>query len=155
MPHVIDPPATGLAAQCEPILRGLPDWFGIESALRDYVRDIDGLPTFIARVDGETAGFLTIRTHFPAAAEVHVMGVALEFHRRGIGRDLVTAAERHLAAAGVELLQVKTVGPSSADASYAATRHFYEAVGFLPLEVIPTLWDEHNPCLIMVKRIGV
>jgi hypothetical protein len=38
-----------LAYLCEPILRLLPQWFGSEEAIIHYVREIDRLPTFIAR----------------------------------------------------------------------------------------------------------
>jgi hypothetical protein len=34
-----------------------------------------------------------------------------------------------------------------------ATRLFYEAIGFLPIEVFPTLWDPWNPRLLMLKRL--
>ena len=33
------------------------------------------------------------------------------------------------------------------------TRLFYEAMGFRALEVFPTLWDEWNPCLVMVMKL--
>ncbi len=138
----------------ERILRRLPDWFGIEESLRMYVRDMHDLPTFVAEVEGDGRAFLTLRQHTPHAAEIHVMAVDPEYHRRGLGRALVARAERWLAARGVEYLQVKTVGPSRDCPHYARTRAFYEAVGFRPLEEIPTLWNEANPCLIMVKRIG-
>ena len=36
---------------------------------------------------------------------------------------------------------------------YGATVAFYRGVGFLPLEVFPALWDENNPCLILVKAL--
>jgi hypothetical protein len=52
----------------------------------------------------------------------------------------------------VEYLQVKTLGPSWPDPGYERTRRFYEARGFVPLEEIHGLW-EHNPCLILVKRL--
>lgn len=48
---------------------------------------------------------------------------------------------------------VKTVGASFEDEGYAATRAFYEARGFLPLEEISDL-DWHGPTLIMVKALG-
>jgi hypothetical protein len=48
---------------------------------------------------------------------------------------------------------VKTLGPSSDDSNYAKTRAFYSAMGFRPLEEFKQIWDEHNPCLVMVKRI--
>ena len=37
--------------------------------------------------------------------------------------------------------------------AYAQTRAFYLAMGFRPLEELRKLWDEANPCLIMVKRL--
>jgi len=36
---------------------------------------------------------------------------------------------------------------------YDQTVAFYESLGFKKLEVFPTLWDEWNPCLIMVMPI--
>jgi hypothetical protein len=54
---------------------------------------------------------------------------------------------------GVEYLQVKTLGPSRSDENYDKTRAFYLAMGFTPLEEIPQIWDENNPCLILIKRL--
>lgn len=78
------------------------------------------------------------------------MAVEPAVHRLGIGRALVQALEADLVADGVQLLQVKTLGPSRHDASYDQTRRFYAYIGFLPPEEIDGLWPE-NPCLIMVK----
>ena len=40
------------------------------------------------------------------------------------------------------------------DANYAATRAFYAAMGFRPLEEIGRIWGEDNPCQIMVKTVS-
>ena len=133
---------------CESILRALPDWFGIEDATAAYIRDVADLPTFAVEDDG----FLALKLHTPRAAEVYVMGVRPERHRRGVGTALLAAAEDFLRAAGVEYLQVKTLGPSRPDDGYERTRRFYEARGFVALEEIHDLW-EGNPCLLMVKRL--
>ena len=53
---------------------------------------------------------------------------------------------------GYEYLQVKTVEKGRYE-EYDRTVAFYESIGFRMLEVFPTLWDEHNPCMVMVKRI--
>ena len=37
---------------------------------------------------------------------------------------------------------------------YDRTIAFYEGMGFLRLEVFPTLWDERNTCLVLVKALG-
>ena len=46
---------------------------------------------------------------------------------------------------------MKTVAATSASREYAETRKFYEAKGFTPLEVFPTLWDPWNPALQLFK----
>jgi ribosomal protein S18 acetylase RimI-like enzyme len=143
------------------LLRLLPGWFGIESAITQYVAKAQQLPTYLARpgpassvrdVDRQAVGVLLAARHFPAAAEIYLMAVEPALHRRGIGRALVEALEADLIAGGVELLQVKTLGPSRPDASYNQTRRFYAGLGFLPLEEIDGLWPG-NPCLIMVKTL--
>jgi GNAT superfamily N-acetyltransferase len=153
MIHKIDGPFLGQAEVCEPILRSLPDWFGIESALVQYVSDIEKLPTFLARDSEGVLGFLTIKQHNPFSAEVHVMGVLPKSHHRGVGRALMHAAQDWLRQQDVEYLQVKTLGTSHPEVHYAGTRAFYLAMGFRPLEELSQIWDENNPCLIMVKRL--
>ena len=59
----------------------------------------------------------------------------------------------HLQGQGIEYLQVKTLSDTHPDAAYARTRAFYMAVGFRPLEEFKTLWNEENPCLLMVKSV--
>ena len=135
----------------EVVLRDLPDWFGIEEATRRYIEDAATLPTFAVEPD---SGFLCVKQHTPRAAEVYVMGVRREQHRRGIGRALVHEAERWCLGRGIRYLQVKTLGPSRPDPGYDATRSFYEAVGFVALEELHGLWDEENPTLILVKDVG-
>jgi len=91
--------------------------------------------------------------HFPESADIHCMGILPAYHRKGIGRQLVHAVENYLKLDGVKFLQVKTVSDGNQDESYAETRKFYLGVGFTPLEVFPTLWDEWNPALLLIKSI--
>jgi GNAT superfamily N-acetyltransferase len=143
----------GTADRCAPILRALPDWFGIEEATRQYIAEIDDRPTFIAEIAGTVVGFVTLTRHTPAAAEVHVMGVLPQHHHQGIGRALLQAAEAWLIAEGVAYLQVKTLSAAHPDPGYAATRAFYEGMGFRPLQEWPALWGTDNPCLQLVKAL--
>ncbi|MBK8906003.1 MAG: GNAT family N-acetyltransferase [Anaerolineaceae bacterium] len=150
----IQGPLLGQSHLCEPILRALPDWFGIEEATRQYVADTAVLPTFLATVNDQPVGFLTLKQHTPYAAEIHVMAVLLEWHRHGVGRTLLAASEAYLQAQNVEFLQVKTLSPQHPDVGYGRTRHFYLALGFRPLEEFPNLWGEANPCLQLIKYLG-
>jgi ribosomal protein S18 acetylase RimI-like enzyme len=146
-------PCPGLASVSEPILRALPEWFGDDASNIQYVKDIDAFPTLAAFIAQEAVGFLTIKEHNDYAAEIHVMGVCPAVQRQGIGRALVQAAESSLRQHGVEYLQVKTLSSSDPDEHYAATRAFYFAIGFRPLEDFDRLWSEANPCVQMVKHL--
>jgi coenzyme F420-0:L-glutamate ligase/coenzyme F420-1:gamma-L-glutamate ligase len=135
----------------EAVLRDLPDWFGIEESTRRYIEDAATLPTLVVEPD---AGFLCLKQHTLRAAEIYVMGVRREQHRKGIGRALVAAAESWCRVRGIPYLHVKTLGPSRPDpGGYDATRAFYEAVGFVALEELHGLSDENNPTLILVKDV--
>jgi ribosomal protein S18 acetylase RimI-like enzyme len=153
MDFKIEGPLINQSSVCVPILRALPDWFGIEQDILDYEREIEQLPTFLARLDGSVAGFLSLKQHNPFSAEIYVMAVRPEAHRLGLGRALVQAAENHSHDLGVEYMQVKTLGPSRPDKGYGRTIAFYSALGFRPLEEFPQIWGEANPCLILVKRL--
>lgn len=144
---------TGSGATCRAILETLPAWFGIAEANDDYVVDAERRPAVIASVEGRDVGILVIHHHSPFAAEVHLMAVVPEFHRRRIGGRMLGHAEDALARAGVEFLQVKTLSASSPDEGYAKTRAFYAAYGFRELEEFPDLWDPANPALQMIKSV--
>jgi GNAT superfamily N-acetyltransferase len=134
---------------CRHVLGALPGWFGIEQAVTDYVRAVAELPTFAVGRDA----FLALKLHTPAAAEIYVMGVLPERQGEGVGTALVHAAEEFLRARGIEYLQVKTLAPSHPSRHYARTRDFYKSCGFRPLEELRAIWDESNPCLIMIKHV--
>jgi ribosomal protein S18 acetylase RimI-like enzyme len=139
---------------CEEILRHLPEWFGIEEALVQYVRDLESLPGFVALGRGEILGFIALRHHNPLASEIHVLAVRRDRHRSGAGKALVLHAESELTRNKGKLIQVKTLGPSHPDPGYSATRAFYAALGFIPLEETTAMWGENQPCLIMVKPLS-
>jgi ribosomal protein S18 acetylase RimI-like enzyme len=134
------------------ILHALPDWFGIESAVSDYVEQSTRLPTYRAVDDDVTVGVCLVKLHSPHSAELYLIAVEPRRHRRGIGSALVRNVERDLTADGVEYLHVKTLGPSYASPDYERTRRFYEALGFRALEELHGIWPD-NPCLIMVKHL--
>ncbi len=173
---VVRGPLEKQGAAAEGVLRALPAWFGIEAAIVDYARAADELPTFVARAGavandgptgdgsgrpsptsdgttGESVGFVTLRPTSACAVELHVMGVLREWQRRGVGRALVERARSYARAEGLAFLHVKTLAPSDPDPGYAATRAFYLAMGFRPLEVLPQVWGPENPCLLLVMTV--
>ncbi|MDP6667875.1 MAG: GNAT family N-acetyltransferase, partial [Dehalococcoidia bacterium] len=127
----IDGPLKRQRDVCAQVLSELPAWFGIPTAVEKYVTDAETLPSFVAYTGERIIGILTFRVHFEQAAEIDVIGVRPECHRRGIGRALVAALESHLRKRGVEYLQVKTLDASAESAAYEQTRRFFSAMGFV------------------------
>ncbi len=153
MPYTIDSPVTGLRAICEPILRSLPDWFGRADANLHYLEYVDANPTFLIRDGAQAVGFLALKQHYPQSAEIYIMAVLPDYHRKGVGRSLVEAAVAHLRNSGTLFLQVKTLGAEHPDEGYQRTRLFYLGVGFIPLEEHEDLWGD-IPALQLVRYLG-
>ena len=109
---------------------------------------------FACVVDDVAVAFLALNFHNEFTAEIHTMGVLPKWHRRGLGTRLLRRAERHAAEEGFRFLTVKTLSPSKPDKNYEATRQFYQATGFIPLEELPDLWGAQNSCLMMIKCVG-
>lgn len=134
------------------ILRSLPDWFGIEDALNEYVKSSANEIMFASFIDDKPIGFLCLKETSKATVELSVMGILMEYHRQGIGKDLFKEAKNKAKDLGYSFMQVKTVKMGLYD-SYDKTNLFYQSLGFKELEVFPTLWDEWNPCLIYIMAL--
>ncbi len=142
-------------AVCRTVLAALPEWFGIPEATEEYCRESAKHLMAAAFRGPEALGFACAKLNNASTAELYVMGVRPESHRRGLGRRLVERLADELLAGhpGLRHLLVKTLDASRENEEYARTRRFYEAIGFLPLDVIPEIWGPENPCLLLVKDL--
>ncbi len=138
---------------CNNILTKLPNWFGNPVALADYVEKVSEMPFYACIEDDKAVGFVAIKTHNSYTAEVCVMGVLSEYHRNGIGANLIDLCVEYCKRHNHRYLTVKTLADLNPDEGYAKTRSFYLSQGFCPLEVFTEIWDEQNPCLFMVRSI--
>ena len=140
-------------AAVEAILRSLPQWFGDEQAIRNYVDAARRLDSFLAMDAGTVVGVALVERHFAESAELALIAVYPDRRGEGLGRALVDAAAVSAESGGAKLLQVRTVGPSFEDEGYAQTRAFYRTLGFLPVQEFTGIdWD--GPTLILVKVLG-
>ena len=140
-------------AICRRVLESLPEWFGIQSSIDDYCETVRSHMFWAVFNNAQAIAFLSLLEHNTHTSEIEVMGVLVEYHRQGIGKMLVDAAERYCAEHSNTFMLVKTLDFSSDYEPYARTREFYIAVGFLPLQMLKGYWDEDNPCLLMGKCI--
>ena len=141
---------------CRQLLAGLPEWFA-PSAVEGYAADLARFPSWVATVPGNASsvalGCVSVSAPQPSAFEVHLLAVAREAQRRGVGTQLLEVAERWARRCGARFLQVKTTGPSCPDPAFASTRAFYLARGFTPLFESDRLWGPENPALVLVKAL--
>ena len=98
------------------VLESLPEWFGIPESRDAYIQDSAGRDFFCAYLDERPVGFLYLKQTGTATAELAVMGVMKEHHRRGIGRALFEAARKTAREKGYSFMQVKTVQMSNMNA---------------------------------------
>lgn len=133
------------------ILRDLPEWFGIDEATQWYIDNAKTSTCFVAYDEHLPVGFITLAPTSSDCVEIVCMGVRKDYHHQGIGSHLFEIAEEW-STKDYSLLQVKTVDQGHYK-EYDATNLFYQHCGFKKLEVFPDLWDEHNPCLVWVKRL--
>ena len=134
------------------VLEALPDWFGIPESREAYIRESGSQQFYAAFEENRPVGFLCLKETGKATAELSVMGVLKEYHRKSIGRELFLKAKADAAEEGYAFLQVKTVKMGVYE-DYDNTNRFYLALGFQEFEVFPLLWDENNPCQVYVMAI--
>lgn len=138
----------------EKVLRNLPEWFGNEEALLNYIDTVKGKKYYCAYDGHKEVGFLSVKLNNQFTGEIYVTGILKEYHKKGIGTKLVNIAENYLLQLGYKFFMVKTLGESSEYEYYKRTRDFYRAVGFYPIAEFNEIWDADNPCLIMIKYLS-
>lgn len=98
-------------------------------------------------------GFIAVKIHYGRTGDIYVMGILPEYQRRGIGQQLIEAAELYFRQKGCKYAIVKTLSDLARNEHYERTRRFYQKVGFEPLITLTEMWDAHNLCLIMIKEV--
>lgn len=134
------------------ILADLSEWFGLPDSTAEYIHESKKMSFFAYYKENQYVGFLVGKETSDKTIEIYVMGVLKKFHRNQIGKKLFRSFVSYAKNSGYEYLQVKTVEEGYYK-EYDETRLFYEKMGFRKLECFPTLWDEWNPCLIMIQSI--
>lgn len=134
------------------ILEALPEWFEVEESREQLIENSVEQIFIIAKDNDKAVGFVCLKGTGKDTAELAVLGVLKEYHRKGIGAKLVESAKEIAKHSGFSFLQVKTVEMGKYE-DYDKTNLFYQNVGFKEFEVFPTLWDEANPCQVYVMYL--
>lgn len=138
---------------CRAITATLPEWFGNEKANVRYALGVKDRTSFGIVINGQTVGMIAIEIPFPNNANIYWMGVAKEYHRKGMGRALLKRAEKYAYEHNCRSWTVETLSPKERDINYLNTYSFYVKAGFRPLFEMHT----YGPDFAMVylqKEIG-
>ena len=136
------------------IIRGLPDYFTDDVPAKAEQDAADHEAWVITEPDGVT-GFAIAARKSPGGVEI--LWIAVEAARRGQGHGtrLLGHVLGDLAAAGVSVVEAKTLDASSGYQPYEVTRAFWERNGFVQVDTIDPLpgWQPGNPAAIYVAAL--
>lgn len=135
------------------IMNALPKWFNPPDDIdKKSIMHME-YPFFTVYDEDTPIGFLALKIHNEYTAEIFNMGILENHHRNGTGSELVNYVQKYCIDKGFTFLTVKTLDSSAIYEPYNQTRNFYRKLGFIPLEVFTTYWDEKNPCLFLAKHL--
>ena len=147
----------GDAAAAVAIVRALPDYF-TDDVPAKVERDAASHQAWVIITDsGTVAGFAVAAIKSPGGAEILWIAVDAALRGRGHGTRLLSRVLDHLAAAGISVVEAKTLDRSSGYRPYEATRAFWERNGFVQIDTIDPLpdWQPGNPAAIYVAAMRV
>ena len=146
--------AAGDAPAVTAIIRGLPDYF-TDDVPAKAKHDAAGHEAWVITGPDGVAGFAIAARKSPGGVEI--LWIAVEAARRGQGHGtrLLGHVLGDLAAAGVSVVEAKTLDASSGYQPYEATRAFWERNGFVQVDTIDPLpgWQPGNPAAIYVAAL--
>ena len=144
----------GDAAAVAAIVRGLPDYF-TDDVPAKAERDAASHQAWVLTDSGVVAGFAVAARKSPGGAEILWIAVDAGRRGRGHGTMLLGHVLDHLAAAGISVVEAKTLDRSSGYRPYEATRAFWERNGFIHIDTIDPLpgWQPGNPAAIYTAAI--
>ena len=118
-------------------------------------RDAAGHDGWVLTDSGTVAGFAIASRRPPGGAEI--LWIAVDPARRGqrLGTVLLDHVLDELAAAGVSVVEAKTLDRSAGYPPYEATQAFWEHKGFVHIDTIDPLpgWQPGNPAAIYVAAL--
>jgi GNAT superfamily N-acetyltransferase len=104
---------------------------------------------------GRIAGFAVAERKSAGGAEILWLAVDPARRGRGEGTALLNQVLGDLAAAGISVVEVKTLDRSAGYPPYEATRAFWERKGFVQVDTIDPLpgWRPGNPAAVYIAAL--
>jgi ribosomal protein S18 acetylase RimI-like enzyme len=136
------------------IVRGLPDYF-TDDVAGQVEADCASHEGWVLADSDEIAGFAVAQRKSAGGAEILWIAVDRARRGRGAGTVLLSHVLDDLAAAGISVVEAKTLDRSAGYLPYQATLAFWERRGFVQIDTIDPLpgWQPGNPAAIYVAAV--
>nr|WP_106225324.1 GNAT family N-acetyltransferase [Legionella pneumophila] len=147
---------TGELAQalCSTITKDLPEYFGLPEVNEHYAIGVRTRTNFAAKKGNDVIGLISIDFPYPNNANIYWMAVRRDFHRQGVGKQLIEAACYFAKTQRAITITVETLSPSESEDNYLKTYQFYQSVGFHSLfDLKPKSYEWSM--VYMVKELGI
>lgn len=118
---------------CRKITLDLPEYFGLPDANEHYALGVRSRTNFAAKTNEDYLALISIDFPYPNNSNIYWMGVLRNFHKQGVGHQLIEEACKFAKQNGAKTMTVETLAPSESDENYLKTYNFYLSVGFSPL----------------------
>ncbi len=120
---------------CILITKELPGWFGQEEANNQYAEDAEKFPAIAVELNDRIIALLVYKELDDQdlnmkVINIHWQGILPDFHRTGVGLNLLSLLEDIAEEKNIKTLTVETLDPEMKDKHYLKTYAFYESVGF-------------------------
>ncbi|HAT8180109.1 TPA: GNAT family N-acetyltransferase [Legionella pneumophila] len=139
---------------CQIITKDLPEYFGLPEANEHYATGVRTRTNFAAKKENDIIGLISIDFPYPHNANIYWMAVRRDFHRQGVGKQLIEAACHFAKTQKAITITVETISPSESEGNYLKTYQFYQSVGFHSLFDLKPKGYEWN-MVYMVKELGI
>ena len=106
------------------ILRKLPEWFGNEESLQNYVNTVYEYPFWAAFDNDKCIGFFSCKIHYNRTGDIYVCGIAPNYHGKGIGKLLYNELEKYCLKNDCEYVIIKTLSEITEDENYKKQKCF-------------------------------
>ncbi|AMV14871.1 GNAT family N-acetyltransferase [Legionella pneumophila serogroup 1] len=137
---------------CRIITKDLPEYFGLPEANEHYAIGVKTRTNFAAKSGDDYISLVSIDFPYPNNANIYWIAVKRNFHRQGVGKQLIEAACHFAETQGAKTITVETLSPSESEENYLKTYLFYQSVGFNPLLDLKPAGYEWN-MVYMVKPL--
>ena len=136
------------------VLTDLSEWFTSRADIEKSAMMSMDHPMYAAYLGDEILGFSVVKAHNEKIADVYKIGIVKDYHRNGIGKVLLSAAEDYAREHGFDYIMVRLPAAPKKGSPLEGTCGFFADCGYMPFDRFRELKNELDQKLCLAKFIG-